>query len=259
MAEKKKKLDNLEGVLNKIQSDHSKDLDTAFKLYDEHHTEDKQNEFFNNIFAPGMDEFYNKFTSELDKTFEGDKKTVFKKEEELKKATVEGMKAYFNKVQPGMLKKALKGVDDIEDQFALLSNLYDQHHGVTDQRSLYDAQRRGYVSLGQLVQASIKDKKSTVGKVKRTLYETKAAHAKQGLMNLNQQATSKYFAGFHQIDVGEHVKDNWKLNLDEPVTYKQQGLGELVGLHTALRDGGEVNYQQYGLKYEAPHKEKKKK
>ena len=258
MAKTNKKLDNLEGVLDKIQSEHSKDLDTAFKLYDEHHSEDKQTEFFNKIFAPGMDAFYDKFTSELDKTFGDDKKTVFQKEKELKKVTVEGIKAYFKKVQPGMLKKALKGIDDVDEQFALLTSLYDQHHGVTDRQSAYDAQKRGYISLGDLVQSSVQDKKSSVGKIKRALYGTKGAHAQQGVIGLNQQATQKYFAGFHQIDLGEHIKDKWDLKYESAATYKQQGIGQLLGLHTSLREGGQINYQQHGLKYDKPKKEKKK-
>ncbi len=254
---KDKKSGSIDDVMDKIQGEHSKDIETAFKLYDKHNKDENQDNLYNNIFAPGTTQLYEKFNKELDNTFKDDTAKIFNKKKELKKAAVKGIKAYFEKVQPNMLKTALDGIEDIEDQYSLLIGLYEHHQGINDQNRGY-LKQQGYVSLRDLIEEEVKDKDTKVGKIKRKMYELKGMHAGQGLNSLNQQVTNRYFAGYHHIDIGEHVKKKWGLKIGEHVEYKQQGLADLLGLHSSLRDGEKLDYKKHGLKYVKPEKKYKK-
>ena len=156
--EKDKKPESLDDCFKKIHEDHSKDIEKACELYDEHHKDENQEHIYNEIFAPAVDEFYSKFKEGLDDAFDKDNDKVYNEKGKLKEAAVKGLKAYFEKVQPGILDKALDGVDDIEDQYDLLIGLYEQNQGMDNPQAKAQAQKQGYVSLRELIEGASKDK-----------------------------------------------------------------------------------------------------
>lgn len=266
LSDKKKLLKS--GTIDDYVKEGAPSIEDALKHYDSHMDEDVQHHLFNNIFSPAQDAMYDAFKKTLDEEFEGDQDSIHGKDKQVKKAAVEGMKAFFGKASPDTLKtfndhveSGHLGEDDIEAQYAFLSHFYDtielKHQGAEDFK-------QGIASLHSLVEQATGDKKSTVGYLKRVLYQQKANHA--GKMQANYTQTQSLHlvrqlkpGEFHDYIIKEAGKHDLKPK-DIGKFYIGNDLRDLLTIRDNLKDsGGIAKPENFHLEYHKPKDKKDKK
>ncbi len=229
MAKKKeKKPTSIDDVLADLQKGHSKDLDAAFKASDAFMKEEHQNHLYNNIFSPAQDELYGAIKSELDKAFEGDEAKVHGKKEQIKKAIAQGLRKYFDKTQPSLTKILNDMKMDEGEQYDFLTQMYDEHVGVGKIKDLQ--------SITALVDYA-KDKRKTVGHVKRHLYEQKTKHIGGALALLQNQHLSHHFNKFHKTAIAAYLKPKLEkagYEIEDKLGYATADFGDLLALRKGL-------------------------
>jgi len=233
MAKKKedKKPKSIDDILNGLKGKHTKDLDAAFKAHDEFTKDETQNHFYNNIINPAQDELYKTIKSELDKSFDNDEAKLHKKKDEIKKAVTAGLKKYFSKSQPS-LTKIIKdlGIDE-SDQYDFLTSMYDEQVGA--------GKIKGINSIRGL-EGFAKDKKATVGHMKKLVYDQKSKHAEGTQQVLVNKHVNHHFQKFHPTEIAAYLKPQIEkagFEIEDKVAYATAELGEHLQLRGSLLQG----------------------
>ncbi len=220
----KKKVENLDDLLNSLKDEHSKNLDESFKAFDEFTKEDNQLHLYNNIFTPAQQELYNGVVGELDKVFEkDDTASIHNKEKEIKKAVVSGLKKYFGKVQPSIT-QAIEdlGMDD-EEAYEHLVGHYDRHVG---------ADGKKVKSIGDLADLA-RNKKGKVGHVKKVIPELTQNHIESAMNHLINKYGNHHFSKYHGIEIASYLKPKLEkegFEIDDKVGFAQGELNDMLEL-----------------------------
>lgn len=248
MAKKKdeeKKINNIDDFFEDLRKKKVEKLDDAFKHYDEFTDEDNIDHYLNNMFHPAQDDLYKGVTDQLAKDFENDKASTHNKKKELRKAVVEGLKKYFDKVKPSVT-DVIEGDWSEDDVYDFLTQMYDDHIGA--------GKIRGVESI-RTVEDFAKDKKGKIGRVKKHLYIQKTKHADAALKTLASKATTHFFGTYHPTEIAAHLKPHIEkagLEIEDRVRYALHETPELIGLRQGIRKGhwpeGKT-HEHYGLKY----------
>ena len=247
----KKKYIHLDDFFADLTEKHSKKIEESLKKYEEFTEEENLNNLYNNVFTPAHDEFYKTVTEHLKTIGEDETKTEDKKEE-LQKAIVEGLKAYFEKVQPSIV-KALEEhqIGDVEDQYHFLTTQYDEHIG---------ADFRKGEGLTAIAEQFAKSKKLTLGHLKRRLWENQTKHAQKALDTIVNKYAAHHFTQYHPVDLAKYLKPHIEkagLEVEDKLKFIQLSYGDLIHIISALKTGkwGEHGYGQYGFKQMKPEAE----
>lgn len=244
MAEqKKKKIASIDDFFADLRTKNVQELNKAFTEYDEFTKQETQENLFNNIFNPAHDAMYQAITKQLDETFKGDDETkVHNKKTELKKAATAGMKKYFEKAQPSIL-KAIHGMDD-DEQYEVLAHHYDQSVGA--------GQRGGGASIKDLVEEHAKNKRSTVGTIKHMLYQQKSKQSAYAVNKLKGHVIQHHFSKYHPAEISAHLLPKLEkegITVEDKIKAATLELGELIGLYEGHKKGEiEGGYERYGFK-----------
>jgi hypothetical protein len=241
---------NLDDFFEELEKEGSKDLKDAFKKYDAYTKDENQNHIYNNIFIPGLTKMYDSFKGELDKTFKKDDAKVYGKKKELKKAAIEGMKKFFESTSPEIL-KTVEGIKDENELYERLVKMYDEHTGADLQKG---------EGIDALIDSYSKDKKATVGHVKRTLHGMQATHAEGGLRYLQGKQINRHFGHYRTHKVAAHVakeiesRPGYKVDKGE---FAGHNLYQLLNVREGVMKGKYAkgtDLEQQGVSYEQPKK-----
>lgn len=252
MAGKKKddgKHKNLDDVLNSLAKEHSKDLDGAFKAFDGFRKEEYQNHLYNNVFSVAHQDLYNAIESELQKSVGDDETKLKGKKKEVEKAIAAGLKKYFEKAQPSVVKKKMAELGISEDEeYDFLTTLYDDHVGV--------GKIKGVNSIKGLA-GLVKDKNATAGHVKAILGKSREKYIQGALDILGSKNFAHHFTKFNNTDVAAYLKPKFEkagYAIEDNLAYAQQEMQDLIQLR------GE-HIEKKGIPYmkKKPEEEKKKK
>ncbi|MBN2052003.1 hypothetical protein JW756_00695 [Candidatus Woesearchaeota archaeon] len=251
---KDKKYKNLDDFFDHMAETHYKELSDSFKDLDNFKEDEHLNHLYNNIFTPGQDELYNKTTAELNNIFKDDNAKLHNKKEDIQKALVKGILAYFEKVHPGALKDFDKSAS-VDEQYKILSGLMDEFLGLDSRSPFYQI----------LADQFAKDKKITVGHLKRQLKQIQAEHIGSAVDYLVEQKTNASLAGKHRIHIAAHVKTEAEkagYTLDDRVRYSSHQTDVLLRIRDALRKGNwkdergrSATPEHYGLRKKEKEKE----
>ncbi len=241
-----KKPANLDELLDSLKQEHSKGLDESFKAFDAFNDEKNQNHLYNNIFYPAQQDLYNGIVSELDKIFgKDDTASIHKKEAEVKKAVVAGLKKYFAKTHPAVT-KAIEDLEMNDDEaYDHLVGHYDQHVA---------AGGRGEIpSITELVKM-VKEKKNTVGHLKREIPKLTEKHIDGALARLQNQYINHHFSKYHPIEIATYLKPQLEkegFEIKDKVGFAHGEIGTMLGLR-------EKYVLKKGHQYVGKKEEKKK-
>jgi len=234
MAEKEKKIMSIDDFTNSLESTHIKDIGTAFKEYDKYNHEDNQMHLMNNVIHPAMDNFYTAFKAELNKLSKNDDKyKVGNKHKELKKAAVAGLKKFFEKADPSVLK--IEGLKDIKDDEKLYDVLVAQYDRIIGRNP---GQQNGE-GLVDIIEHLSKNKKATIGHVLQHMYDARDKHSKRALSLLNQQFENHVFSKYNNSPhkVGAYVrKEMKKYNWDvvDPLEFTKKNLDDYISIRQGV-------------------------
>ncbi|MBI2146386.1 hypothetical protein HYU22_03535 [Candidatus Woesearchaeota archaeon] len=225
MAKKgEKKPANLDELLDSLKQEHSKGLDESFKAFDAFSNEENQNHLYNNIFYPAQQDLYTGIVQELDKIFgKNDTASVHKKEAEVKRAIVAGLKKYFAKTHPAVTKAIDSLGMDADEAYEHLTSQYDRHVA---------ADGRKIPSITGLVEL-VKGKKNTVGHVKRQIPELTQKHIEGALGRLQGQYLQHHFSKYHGAEIAGYLKPKLEqegFEIKDKVGFAQGDLGEMLRL-----------------------------
>jgi len=249
--EEKKKPKNLDDVLAQMAGEHSKDLDASFKALDEFNKDENQMHLYNNILAPAQDAMYNALVSALDKEFEKKDETKLAKTEQhdkVRKGVGKALRAYFEKVNPHVIKAMDDLKMDDKEQYEHLSALYDEHTGANPR----DKNNPG---IRAIVESLIHQKK-TVGHVKKGLYERKPTSAQAALDQIADKYKNHHFAKYHNTQIAAYLKPKIEkagFEIEDKVGYSQADKDALFGLRTAI-----LEKKGYHFLKKKPEEDKKK-
>lgn len=221
-----KKPANLDELLDGLKQEHSKGLDESFKAFDAFNEDSNQLHLYNNIFYPAQQDLYNGIVGELDKIFgKNDTASVHKKEAEVKKAIVAGLKKYFTKVQPAVTKAIDSlGMDD-DEAYEHLTGHYDRHVAADGRRI------PSITGLAELV----KGKKNTVGHIKRAIPELTGKHIEGALSKLGSQYVQHHFSKYHGSEIAGYIKPQLEkqgFEIKDKVGFAQGDLNEMLKIRS---------------------------
>ncbi len=256
MAEKKdekKPVGSIDDFLYELANQHTKDLESSFKAYDGFMKKENENHYLLNIFYPAVDKMYETFSAEVSKLGKDDEK-IGKRGKELKLAAIAGMKKFFEKTSPEVL-KAVEDIKEEEELHSTLAHFYDEYTGQDVQKG---------EGMGNLINHLSKSEDATIGDARRVLYETKKDHADKAFGELKQKFISHHFSKYQKHQLGAHVKKELK---DSP--YKIKSIGQFLKLqhgdYLQLRDSIKTGQfhekappKYFGLSYEAKKEDKPK-
>jgi hypothetical protein len=221
---------NLDDFFDHLHDTHYRELTDVFKDLDNFKKEENLNHYYNAIFTPGQDELYKKTTSELDAIFKKDEAKLTDKKDDIQKAIVKGLLAYFEKVHPGLLKEVFDKNAPIEDQYQILTQLMDEHLGAREDEYIYRGIAENYA----------KDKKATVGHLKRHLKSSQGKHLESAIQYLVNQKTSSNLAGRHRIQVAGYLKKEAEKSgytIDDKVLYASHDMNDLLQIREGIKTG----------------------
>ncbi|MBI4151485.1 hypothetical protein HY496_00815 [Candidatus Woesearchaeota archaeon] len=230
-GEQKKKPKNIDELMDSLRAEHSKDLDTSFKAWDEFSKEENQNHLYNNVFTPAQDKLYAGIKGELDKVFGkagGDEAKLTGKKKEIRKAIATGIKEYFKGVHPSYTKFMDDMKLDEEEQYDFLVKLYDDHVGV--------GAVKGVESISEL-ENLVKDKKATVGRLKRSAYLQKAKHSEGAINKAQSQYISHHFSKYRGPEIAAYLKPKIEkagFEIEDKVGYATADLGKLLQIRESV-------------------------
>ncbi len=221
---KDKKPANLDELLEGLRQEHSKSLDESFKAFDAFSNDENQNHLYNKIFYPAQQDLYNGIVQELDKIFgKDDKASIHKKEAEVKKAIVAGLKKYFDKTHPGVTKAINDLGMDTDEAYEHLTSHYDRQVA---------ADGRKIPSITGLVEL-VKGKKNTVGHMKRQIPELTQKHIEGALGHLQGQYIQHHFSKYHPSAIAAYLKPQLEkegFEITDKVGFARGDLGEMLQL-----------------------------
>ncbi|MBW2999884.1 hypothetical protein KY339_04375 [Candidatus Woesearchaeota archaeon] len=245
MAEKKK-AKSVDEVLEEIHKESRHDIEKSFESYDKHTHEDKMLSHFNDIFAPAQDELYTGVKDQLEKDFKEDTEKLEGKKEHVQKAIVAGLRKYFEKAKPSVL-KAMDDSWDIEKQYEWLTSLYDNHIGADNQHS--EMYGKG---LAGLAEGLAKDKKFTAGHLKKHIYTSKTPHAEAALDVLKGKATEHFIGAHEKPKIAAYMKKKAEeagFEPDDTYEFAMRSRGKHIELREFLKGKKEVRgYEAHGIK-----------
>lgn len=237
---------NLDDFFDELEKDGSKDLKDAFKKYDTFNKDVNLDHYYNNIFTPGIDEMYKGFTGALDKTFGKDDAKIYGKKKELKKAAIEGMKKFFQKVHPSAL-EAIKDMKDEDKIYERLSSLYNEHVGANEENG------RG---IDMLIEAYSRDRKASVGTLKRTLHGIKGELTQGGVDYVRGKHVQRHLSHYRPHKIAAHVRKDIEARKGYKVNMEDFG-GLRTQDYISVRDGimkGKyakgTDLEKHGITYE---------
>jgi|SRR3989344_2268987 len=240
MANKPKKPKNLNELLEQLRRENSSNLDESFKAHDAFTKDEYQNHLYNNIFVPAQHELYKGVKEELENVLGDDDTKLEHKNKELKKVVGKGLRKYFEKVMPGVIKAAdALGMTE-EQQYEHFSSLYDEHTAAGTQMG----QRLGVKSISDLVDLA-KDKKATVGKLKKSLYEMQEKHVQGALVKIGNQHVSHHFGSYHGSEIAAYLKPKLEgagFEVDDVVAFARGDLGDMLRMRDAYLEKKEHPY-----------------
>ncbi len=211
-----------------LKKKHSKSLDESFKAYDEFNKEENLNYFFNNIFAPAQDDLYQTIKAELDKTFKDDGAKTAGKIKAVKKAVSTGLKKYFDGTHPSLTKIiADLGLSE-DEQYEFLTKMYDEHVGagkIKDVESI------------RVIEGLARDKRVTVGHIKRHVYTQKPRHAEAALKMLKAKHINHHFSKYHPAEIAAYLKPRLEkegFEVEDKLGFATADTGELLGLRANI-------------------------
>ncbi|MBI2103324.1 hypothetical protein HYT55_05760 [Candidatus Woesearchaeota archaeon] len=228
---KKKSVKNLDDLMESMRDEHSKDLDASFKAWDNFTKEENQNHLYNNVFTPAQDKLYDSIKGELDKVFGkdgGDETKVLGKKKEIRKAIGIGIKEYFKGVHPSYTKFMDDLKLDEDDQYDMLVKLYDDHIGA--------GKIKGVRSISQL-EALTRDKKATVGHIKKEIHERGAEHIKGAMGMMENQYITHHFSKYRGPEIAAYLKPHIEkagFEIEDKLGYAISELGELLKMREAV-------------------------
>ncbi len=246
---KKKPAKDLDDLMDSMRGENSKDLDASFKALDEFTKDENQDHLYNNVFTPAQDKLYAGIKGELDKVFGkagGDEAKVFGKKKEIKKAIATGIKEYFKSTTPSYTKFMDDLKLDEDDQYDMLVKLYDEHIGV--------GKIEGVRSISEL-ESLARDRKATVGRIRRLAHLQKAEHTKGALSMTHNQYVSHHFAKYRGPEVAAYLKPHVEkagFEIEDKLSYATAGLNDLLKIRESL-------IEKKGHPYLAKKKEEPKK
>jgi hypothetical protein len=251
----------LDDAFDYMEKDSSKDLDSAFKAYNEFNKKDNENHYFNNIMYPAMDEMYKAFSETLKKSFKNDTDKVTKKSAELKKAAVAGLKKFFARASPAILSMdEVKNMKDDEKLYEILVHHYDR---ITGRDMQQEEGKHKVPGLAEIIESLARDEKATVGHALRGIYEIKQAHASKAYAKLNNTFFGVHFGKYANAPqkVGAYVKKIMKErnhNISDPVKFWKNDLHDYINIRNGVVEGkwveGTDTHEQYGIKSNDPNK-----
>ncbi len=228
---KKKPIKNLDDLMDSMRDEHSKDLDSSFKAWDNFTKEENQNHLYNNVFTPAQDKLYAGIKGELDKVFGksgGDEAKILGKKKEIKKAIATGIKDYFKSTTPSYTKFMDDLKLDEDDQYDMLVKLYDEHIGV--------GKIEGVRSISEL-ELLARDKKATVGHLRRAVNLQKGEHTKGAMSMTQNQYLSHHFTKYRGPEIAAYLKPQIEkagFEIEDKLGYATAGLGELIKLRESI-------------------------
>jgi hypothetical protein len=240
---------HLDEVLEQLAHEHVEKLDDAVKAHTEFTSEDNTNHYFNNIFTPAHDKMYEAIVKGLDELGKGehghgDTTKTHGKHKDLKKVVAKGLKEYFNKVQPSIV----KALDDLkldeEDQYEVLVNEYDTHTG--------DGKIKGIDKLSDVIEDYARDKKATFGNLKKQLRLRQAPHTNAAVGILQNKHYNHRFMNYHAPELAGYFKERIEksgLEIVDAGKFVTQTKEQFLHILQGLEEGqwGEGGYSKYGL------------
>ncbi len=222
--EKKKKAKNLDELMDGLKEEHSKSLDESFKAFDEFSKEENQLHLYNNIFKPAQNDLYNGIVQELDKIFEkNDNTSVYNKEKEIKKAVVAGLKKYFDKTHPAVVKAIDNLAMDEDEQYDHLMGEYDRHVGADGEKI---ESLRAIVNLAR-------GRKSTVAHVKKSIDEVTDKHIENALKQLTGRYLNHHFSKYNGVEIASYLKPQLEkagFEIEDKVGFARGNLSDMLAL-----------------------------
>ncbi len=263
--EEKKPWKTIDNFFDDLYKQHSKDIESSFKAVDEFQKEENINHIQNNILHPAMIEFYNTFKSGLDKQFKGKDDTKLRekgkdgkysdKKKEVQTAAIGGLKKYFEKTMPSVL-KAIEGLKDEGEIYHALVRTYNEYHGLNPQKG---------EGLDQLIESYIKKKDATVGSLKTLLFNIQSQHAGKAVQYLAAKHSSHHFGKYRSHEVGAYVKDfatKKGAEITDHAAFLDNDTNDYIALRNMIKTGEvpkETHLEtQYGLKLYADKKKESK-
>ena len=222
----KKKNTSLDDFFDGLKSKHSKNLDESFKAYDDFNK--TIDEWYVDVFAPAQDQLYATIEANIKKSI-GSGKKVHNKEKELKKAVLEGLKEYFEKVHPSIT-KAMEDSNLTEDeQYKYLTGIYDEHIAA-------GAGGKKTTSIKGIAGMAA-DKTTKVEGLLKMLYIQKVQHAEAATNTLKQKFIGHHFSKYHPVEIGSYLKPKLEkagAEIEDKAGYIQAELGDLFELRDAV-------------------------
>ncbi|MBD3313286.1 hypothetical protein GF345_02490 [Candidatus Woesearchaeota archaeon] len=246
MAEEKKDgpPSTLDEIMTELRSKSVESLDKAYSHYDKHMDEDRQKHFLTEVFDPAVSSFYESLKAGLAKHVGDDTTKLKGNEEGVKKALVDGIKAYLEKVSPEMLDKLLSEVKEPEEQYKVLVGYMNNTSPL-----LYDKNGKPQ-DLSAWVDNIIKDDKKQVNDVKThfMMQKTQTAIAHRQIMNQNYE--NHLFGTYKDEEIVSHLKPmiQQKYNIKDPASFMMMGKGKAHKLYRHIvHDESVDELSDYGL------------
>jgi len=219
---------------------------------------DGQTDLYNNTIKPAHDNMVNIITKNLKSSGDDDKggfgkdsDKILGKEMRLKSAVVDGLKEFFKKTQPGVL-KPLEGEKDIEKLYKTLTNIYDgQILNLTQ-----DDINQGIYGLSQIVNTAINKKDYTVGDLKLQIDQAAGGHKMKIMENYVSKKANMKFAGLDTHQIAKYVHNEIEgagHKIKDKAGFFQYELGQLHQVRKAVFSGQEVK-DRYNIELAKPKK-----
>ena len=180
----------IDDIVRGIRSQPTHDIGKNIEAYEKHTSPQNQAEISNMLFEAAVQKFYGTLSEQLDKVFGGKQDTQIKEKlPEVKKSLLEAFKAYLSRAMPSLL-RGIQGVDNPDEQLAILAHKYDIHVLGIDPLNPPE----GVQSMTRYVGLLERRGERTVAEIKKELGEQSAVHSKQAVDNANKLAQMHYIS-----------------------------------------------------------------
>ncbi len=228
MAKEKKTIQSIDDFFADVRDAKHRKLEDSFNHYEKVAGEERLTEMSNYLIQPAMEEFYKTFVSELDKLDIADNKSIGKKKKkDVQKAAVEAFKAYFKKAGRKGINEALKGVEDVDDQYKILAMHYNED--VIGKQG----------AIESLIENYVDNKNLTLGDMKRDFYQAKGQHAQSAVERARQKAFMTLLGTYQTPEIAAHLKKTAGkkgYEVTDDTRFMTHDLGRLQQVYHGLRD-----------------------
>ena len=233
-------------------------IDERIQSIEDFRTPEHRYHYVERVFMPSLRDMYDTIDSELQKSFGGDDKSVYGKEEEIMKAAVAGLKKHFTRVRPSLVKD-LDAVGGIKEQYAFLAQQYDDLHGGDERHPLisnihalaHDKDAKVHSVLGHVNMKKLYDHASGGFAVEANKH---ANHQLHGLERTHLYEHVKGKLGGAGYNVKDNLAFRTQLNTGD---YVNLAIGLKTGDFGADRHGNAKTIRDYFLEKAKPKKEEK--